>query len=118
MTEKFYGIYFDEWELKVDRNGDLQNPEALYIVEFEFDEEISEEPIGIRRVDKDGNVIEEYPDLSDLSYVGFDDEPTIEKAMHWFWEWLEENRVWVESSPETRWQPAEYICVGIEGCLE
>ena len=117
MKDNFYGIYFDKNELIVDRNGDLTNPDALYIMEFVYDEEISDEPIDIRRIDKDGNVIEEYPDLSELSYVGYDDEPTVERAMHWFDKWLEEHLVWRETSRQTYWQPAEYICVGIEGCL-
>lgn len=119
MSEKSntYGIYFDRFELEVDRNGQLLNPENLRIIEFVFDEEISDEPIDIRRIDKNGNVIEEYPDLSDLDYVGYDDEPTIADAMNQFYEWLENNVVWVETSRQTYWQPAEYACVGIEGCM-
>lgn len=114
MTDKYYGVYFDRYELQVDRNGDLLNPEALYIIEFEFDENISDEPIGIRRISRNGDTLEEYPDLSELEYVGWDDDPSVEKALDRFYEWLNEKLVWEELYPETRWQPAEYECVGIE----
>ena len=39
MTEKFYGVYFDRWDLEVNEDGILRNPEVLQIVEFEYDED-------------------------------------------------------------------------------
>ena len=116
MSDKYYGVYFDRSDLIVDKRGNLVNPEALYVIEFEYDESISEEPIDIRRIGKNHEVLEEYPDLSDLEYVGWDDDPCISEALDRFYEWLDEHTEWCELYPETRWQPAEYICVGIEGC--
>ena len=117
MTEKSYGIYFDRCALKVDHDGSLLNPEALFIIEFVFDEEISEEPINIRRVNKNGDVIEEYPDLSDLEYSGDDDDPSIDKALGRFYDWLHDHLAWSELYHSTYWEPAEYICIGIDGCV-
>ena len=114
MTDLYYGVYFDRNELQVDDKGHLLNPEALYIIEFVYDE-ASEEPIDIRRISMNGEVLEEYPDLSGLEYVGYDDDPCVSEALDRFFEWLHEHLVWEELYPETRWQPAEYICVGIEG---
>lgn len=117
MTEKYYGIYFDKFDLKVNEDGELINPEVLYIMEFEYDENISDEPIDIRRIDEKGNLIEEYPDLSDLDYAGYDDDPCVSEALDRFYEWLQGNLVWKQTSRQTYWQPAEYTCVGIEGCM-
>jgi len=116
MNEKFYGIYFDRSELKVDEQGDLENPEALYVIEFEFDG-ISEQPVRIRRIGRNGAFIENQPDLSGLETVGYDDDESVMEALNRFYNWLEENIIFEELYPETRWQPAEYVCVGIDGCL-
>ena len=116
MTDKYYGIYFDRHDLTVDEGGHLTNPEALQIVEFEYDE-ATDEVIATRRVDQDGNVIEaEWQDLpyaESLDHTGEDDDPTIREALDRFRGWLDTHTEWRETSPETRWHPAEYICIGI-----
>lgn len=121
MTEKFYGIYFARHDLEVDEQGHLENPEALQIIEFEYDES-ADEVIAARRVDRDGNVIEpEWQDLpyaETLDHTGDDDDQTIREALARFYRWLDTHTEWRETSPETRWHPAEYICVGITGCTE
>lgn len=121
MTDKYYGIYFDRHDLTVDEGGHLTNPEALQIIEFEYDE-ATDEVIAIRRCDRDGNVIEaEWQDLQyaeSLTHTGEDDDQTIEEALSRFYEWLIRHTEWRVIYPENRWQPAEYICIGIEGCVE
>ena len=106
MTNCTYGIYFDRWELEVNKHGQLTNPDALRIIEFEIDEEL-DDVVAKRRIAIDGSLLD----------VGYDDFSTIDEALGWFDKWLEENTEWVESSPETRWQPAEYTCIGITGCV-
>ena len=79
MTEKCYGIYFDRFELEIDRDGNLANPEVLQIIEYEYDQD---ELIAVRRVDKNGEVIaDQWTCSDDLRHVGWDDDETIEKAM-------------------------------------
>ena len=117
MTEKFYDIFYDPAELRVDRHGDLMNTDALRIVEFEYDEE-TDTTVSMRRVNEQGEVIETEPDLRDLYQVWFGDDTTIREALTHFEWWLEDHLEWRESSPETRWQPAEYICIGIEGYID
>lgn len=116
MNDKYYDIYFDRDVLKVDGDGHLLNPSALQIIEFEYDED-TEEVTACRRVDEKGNVLEDRPDLSDLENAWYGDDPTIEDAFGHFWKWLRDNLVWVESSRATRWEPADYTCIGIEGCV-
>ena len=116
MTDKFYDIYFDRLELTVSCEGELMNPEALHIIELEYDE-AEDKVVSIRRVDRDGKVIETAPDIEYLNHAGYGDDPTIRKALDRFDKWLEEHLVWDEIHA-TRYQPAEYICIGIEGCVE
>ena len=117
MNGKYYDIFFDPSELKVDRVGNLVNRDALHIIEYEYDED-SDEVTACRRVNLKGEVIEgpwqslQYSD--EMVRVGFGDDETIREALTRFEVWLEENTAWVESTPETRWQPAEWICVGIK----
>lgn len=121
MTDKYYGIYFDRLDLRVDEGGHLENPEALQIVEFEYSED-TDEITACRRVDREGNVIEEewqdLPYAETLNHVGDDDEPSIEKALWHFWRWLGSHTEWVEVVPETRWHPAVHVCVGVTGCID
>lgn len=121
MTNKFYGIYFDRCDLQVDREGILENPEALQIIEFEYDE-TADKVTAVRRVNEKGEVIAESWDgleFSDaLDHVGYDDDTTIEEAMERFETWLDEHLEWRESRMETRYTPAEYVCVGITGCVD
>jgi len=118
MNGKYYDIFFDPAELEVDRVGNLENPDALQIIEFEYDED-TDEVTACRRVDQKGNVIEDpWKDLQysdDMAHVGEGDDETIREAMIRFEGWLKEHTAWVESTPETRWQPASYVCVGIIG---
>ena len=116
MTDKYYDIYFDRDILQVDRHGHLENPGALHIIEFEYDDD-TDEVTACRRVDQKGNVIEDRPDLSDLEHSGDGDDPTIGKALGRFEGWLDGRLIWVESSRATRWEPADYTCIGIEGCV-
>ena len=116
MTDKYYDIYFQPADLYVDEHGHLENPDALQIIEFEYDED-TEEVTACRRVDEKGNVIEDRPDLTDLEHAGDGDDPTIKEAFGHFWRWLEDNLVWAEEYPATRWEPASYICIGIDGCV-
>ena len=115
MNDKYYGIYFDPSELEVDRKGHLLNVDVLHIIEFEYADDESDAPTAIRRVAKDGSLLEVKPDLRGLSNIGYDDFRSIEETLGWFYIWLSENLEWRESSPETYYQPAEYICIGITG---
>lgn len=121
MNSKYYGIYFDRWDLQVDRKGNLENPEVLHIVEFEYDED-ADEVTAVRRVNEKGEVIEEswkaleYSD--DLTHVGWDDDMTIREALWRFETWLEDHLEWRESSPQTYLQPAEYVCIGVTDCID
>ena len=116
MTDKYYDIYFDRGVLQVDQDGHLENPGALHIIEFEYDDE-TEEVTACRRVDQQGNVLEDRPDLSDLEHSGDGDDQTIGKALGRFEGWLNGRLIWVESSRATRWEPADYTCIGIDGCV-
>lgn len=117
MTDNYYGIYFDAGELEVDRHGNLLNPEVLWIVEFQYDED-TDALIAIRRVSENGEITDANPDLSCLNRYGEDDSPTIAEAMKWFDQWLEQNLEWRETSPSTYYEPAEYICIGITGYVD
>ena len=122
MTDKYYGIYFDKHDLEVNRHGDLMNPEVLQIIEFEYKDENSDEPTAMRRVDKYGKVISEgwkdWEYRDDIDHLGRADYFSMQDAFDDFYRWLEENTEWRESSPETYWQPAEYVCVGITDCVD
>ena len=120
MNDKYYGIYFDPSELEVNREGHLLNVDALQIIEFEYENEDSDEPTAMRRVDTKGNVITEGWDgwkyRDNLAHIGGrDDYYSMEDAFDDFYRWFSENREWRESSPQTYWQPAEYVCIGITG---
>ena len=116
MNNKYYGIYFDPSELEVDRKGHLLNPDALQIIEYEYTDEDSDTPTAVRRVDKDGNDISEGWVLRHgLAHIGYDDYSSMQDAFDDFHRWFEENREWRESSPQTYYQPAEYVCIGITG---
>ena len=121
MTAKVYGVFFDRWELDIDKTGRLLNPDVLHIVQYELEED-TDDLIAVRRVNADGEVIEDpwtYQEYSDsLDHCGCDDYLTIREALDEFYEWLHEHRVWVETTPQTYWHPAEYTCIGIEGCVE
>ena len=120
MTDKYYDVYFDPAELVVDRDGELENPEALHIIELEYDAE-TERIICGQRVDKKGNTISEpmeWDEVFNLSHVGYGDDVSIRDALSRFEDWLKGHTVWVETNPETRWQPAEYACIGIEGFVD
>lgn len=118
-TVKSYGVYFDKWELDVDTEGHLLNPEVLQIVEFECDEETGD-LITARRVNERGEVIEEkwsgLECVDDLWCAGPGDEMTIDVALGWMDKWLDDNTEWALSRRQTYWQPAEYVCIGISGC--
>ena len=86
-------------------------------IEFEYDDE-TEEVTACRRVDQKGNVIEDRPDLSDLEHVGDGDDPTISKAMGRFEGWLENHLEWRESYRGDYYNPPEYICIGVTGCVD
>lgn len=117
MTDKYYDVYFDPSELEVDRDGHLENPDALHIIEFEYDED-TDEVTACRRVDEKGNVLEDRPDLSDLEHVGEGDDPTISKALGRFEGWLTDNLEWRESWRGDYYNPPEYVCVGIIGHVD
>ena len=114
MTDKYYDIYFDRLDLEISDKGKLTNPKVLHIIEFEYDD-ADDIVTACRRVSKDGAVIETDPDLRDLEHAGYGDDPTIQEALDRFGDWLNDHLEWRELYPETRWQPAEYICIGIEG---
>ena len=121
MTEKFYCVYFDKFDLEVNEDGVLQNPDVLQIIEFEYDEE-TDDVVAVRRVDENGNVLEEewkdFDYVDDLDHASYDDDPTIREALNSFYQWLEENLEWRVSRRQTYWNPAEYICVGVTGCVD
>ena len=116
MNDKYYDIYFDRSELQISEEGELMNPNVLYIIEFVYDED-TEEVTACRLVDEKGNVLEDRPDLADLEHAGDGDDPTIGKAGGRFYSWLDDHLVWTELYAATRWEPAEYTCIGIEGCV-
>ena len=117
MTEKYYDVYFQPADLYVDEHGHLENPDALQIIEFEYDED-TEEVTACRRVDEKGNVIEDRPDLYDLVHVGDGDDPSIDAAMGRFEGWLTDNLEWRESWGGDYYNPPEYVCVGITGYVD
>lgn len=117
MTDKYYDIYFQPADLYVDEHGHLENPDALQIIEFEYDED-TEEVTACRRVDEKGNVIEDRPDLYDLVHVGEGDDPSIDAALGRFEGWLDNNLEWRESYRGDYYNPPEYVCVGITGYVD
>ena len=121
MTDKYYDVYFDAGDLIVDEGGRLENPEALQIIEFEYDDE-TEEVTACRRVDKKGNVLEDpWKDrerADDINHVGENDFPTISKALGAFEGWLTDHLDWRESWRGDYYNPPEYICAGIEGYVD
>ena len=101
--EKYYDIYFDPAELEVDEKGHLLNfEEAVHIVEF----------------DENGNVCSVTNNAGDVNevlemfHLGEGDD-TLAEAKERFYDWLENHTEWRETLPQTYWQPAEYICIGI-----
>ena len=117
MTDKYYDIYFDPADLEVDTEGRLLNLDILQIIEFEYDD-VTDTVDVCRRVNEKGEVIQNDPDLTDLEHVGDGDDPTISKALGRFEGWLDNHLDWKEDVAETRYQPAEYICIGIEGYVD
>lgn len=121
MTDKYYDVYFDPAYLVVDTEGRLENPEALQIIEFEYDDE-TEEVTACRRVDAKGNVLEDpwknYSAAWDFTNVGENDFPTISKALGAFEGWLTDHLDWRESWRGDYYNPPEYICAGIEGYVD
>ena len=121
MTDKYYDVYFDHSELEVDRDGHLENPEALQIIEFEYDDE-TEKVTACRRVDAKGNVLEDpWKDrerADDINHVGENDFATISKALGAFEGWLTDHLDWRESYRGDYYNPPEYICAGIEGYVD
>lgn len=123
MSDKHYDVFFDPWELEVSKSGSLQrwSWSKLHIIEFLYDDE-TETDKAWRRVDEKGNTISEpmeWDDVFRLDHVSDDDFfETPRKALNRFEDWLEEHLAWVEDVPETRWHPAEYICIGIIGCVD
>lgn len=112
MSEKYYDIYFDPSELEVDCDGDLINMDALYILEYNEDGKVT------NRVNSKGKPIAfgDYPleNILDLYHIGEGDS-SLKEAIDMFWDWLQDNTEWRETSPQTYWQPAEYKCIGIKG---
>ena len=120
MTDKYYDIYFDPADLVVDRGGELENPEALHIVEFEYDDE-TEQITSFQRVDEKGNTISEpmeWDEVLRMSHVGDGDDDTIDAAMGRFEGWLTDNLEWRESYRGDYYNPPEYVCVGITGYVD
>ena len=117
MTDKYYDIYFQPADLYVDEHGHLENPDALQIIEFEYDED-TEEVTACRRVDQQGNVLEDRPDLYDLVHVGDGDDPSIDAALGRFEGWLTDNLEWRESWGGDYYNPPEYVCIGITGYVD
>ena len=121
MTDKYYDIYFDRDVLQVDQHGHLENPGALHIIEFEYDDD-TDEVTACRRVDQQGNVIEdpwkdrEYAES--LVHLAEDDFSTIDKALGAFEGWLDNNLDWRESYRGDYYNPPEYYCAGIEGYVD
>ena len=104
--EKYYDIYFDPAELEVDADGDLLNfSDVVRVVEF----------------DDDGNVCSvsngTAEDTLEMFHLGEGDD-TLEDALKRFYDWLSDHLEWRESTPQTYWQPAEYVCIGITGYVD
>ena len=121
MTDKYYDIYFQPADLYVDEHGHLENPDALHIIEFEYDDD-TDEITACRRVDAKGNVLEDpWKDLQysdDMAHSGDGDDPTISKALGRFEGWLTENLEWRESYRGDYYNPPEYVCIGITGYVD
>ena len=120
-TEFYYDVYFDPSELEVDRDGHLKNPDALRIIEFEYDED-TDEITACRRVSEKGNVLEDpWKDLQysdDIAHVGEVDDPTISTTMGRFEGWLDQNLEWSQSYRGDYYNPPEYVCIGITGHID
>lgn len=117
MTDKYYDVYFQPADLYVDEHGHLENPDALQIIEFEYDED-TEEVTACRRVDQQGNVLEDRPDLYDLVHAGDGDDPSIDAALGAFEGWLTDHLDWRESWRGDYYNPPEYVCIGIAGYVD
>lgn len=121
MTDKYYDIYFEPSGLAVDLDGHLENPDALQIIEFEYDEE-TEKTTACRRVNEKGEVIEdpwkdqEYAES--LVHLDEIDCWTIDAALGAFEGWLTDNLDWRESYRGDYYNPPEYVCVGITGYVD
>ena len=121
MTDKYYDIYFQPADLYVDEHGRLENPDALQIIEFEYDED-TEEVTACRRVNEKGEVIEdpwkdqEYAES--MTHLAEDDFPTIDAALGRFEGWLTDNLEWRESYRGDYYNPPEYVCIGITGYVD
>ena len=103
MTEKFYDVYFDPFYLKVDRDGELINPEDLHIIELQYDE-AEDRIVSAHRIDENGNDLGEDSEIMDQFHVGYGDCETIRDALDQFEKWLEYHLVWDDET-----------CLGIEG---
>lgn len=115
-TSNTYGVYFDRYELDIDRHGHLTNPDALQIVEVESDED--GRILACRRVNQDGRILAEHwePEDGDLVHPCEDDCDTIAEAIRYAERWIDDHTEWIEDVPQTYWHPAEYICIGIAEC--
>ena len=89
----------------------------MHIICFECNTDTGE-AINTNRVNEKGEVIETDPVLTDLEHVGYGDDTTIREALDRFEIWLENHLEWRVSRMETRYTPAEYVCIGIEGYID
>jgi len=112
MTEKYYDIYFEPSDLEVDSEGHLVSEKPLYILEYDENGKV------LNRVNTKGQPIsfgdEPLEGILSLYHRGEGDD-TLKGALKRFWDWLDANLEWRESSRQTYWQPAEYVCIGLTG---
>lgn len=111
-NEYTYYMWFDRHELEVDDSGAVVNKEKLYIAEYDEDGNF------VRRVDYAwrGKVIEVPMDISVEEMESFDEyvvADSVRDLYEKFYRYLDEYYIEVETSPQTYWQPAEYIIVGL-----
>lgn len=107
-------VYFDYDKIELDCSGDICNEkECIYIAEYDEDGNF------IRRVDYNWKgVVSEIPmnitvdEMEQLDYKG-DGSETPQEAYEAFSEWLNDRKEWVEDTPATYLEPADYVCIGL-----
>ena len=104
---KHYSIHFEPSDLRIDRKGNVDNYDALYILEHNGG--------NIRRISLAGHPLKLDRSPEDIrgmaeTIEGGDSLPEI---INHFETWLANNLEWRESSPQTLEEPAEYVCTGL-----
>ncbi len=106
---KYWNIHFEPSDLEIDRDGDLENYDALYILEHDG-KDIRRVSIGGQPMKLDRS-IDEIESMSEF-IEGYEFD-SLQETINYFETWLANNLEWRESSPATWDEPAEYVCTGL-----